>query len=325
MDRRGQGPGARHDDLPRDGRRLLGCASCLASVHLLAARPRASQSRKRSRGAVEGQAGRRRARAAGRESQASPGIPQAAIDASNAARRAGLGSVARKGASEVVSPRKGAAPERNAPPRGPATSGPTRATSGERRAVQSSGAATKRPARTVNRDTGSKRAGGEPSRRRGQRLRRRRRARQAARSCSSASRMRVARSSATASARPGGCSSLSSARLPAPSGVRELYGLTLYRLGEYRKAAKELEAFRTLSVVVRAQRRARGLLPSAASVDRGRRALGRAEVGFARSRGRRRWPHRDGRRARRSGQAAGGDRAARASEPGTRGVRSCIT
>ena len=51
------------------------------------------------------------------KSQARPGVPQAAIDASNAARRAGLGSVARKGASEVVSPRKGAAPERNAPPR----------------------------------------------------------------------------------------------------------------------------------------------------------------------------------------------------------------
>ncbi len=34
---------------------------------------------------------------------------------------------------------------------------------------------------------------------------------------------------------------------PVSSGVRELYGLTLYRLGEYRKAARELEEFRTLS------------------------------------------------------------------------------
>ena len=34
---------------------------------------------------------------------------------------------------------------------------------------------------------------------------------------------------------------------PAASGVRELYGLTLYRLGEYRKAARELEEFRTFT------------------------------------------------------------------------------
>ena len=45
--RRGQGAGAWHDDLPRHGRRLLGCAPCLGSVHLLAARPRASHSRSR--------------------------------------------------------------------------------------------------------------------------------------------------------------------------------------------------------------------------------------------------------------------------------------
>jgi hypothetical protein len=47
------------------------------------------------------------------KAKSSTGIPQAAIDASNAARRAGLGGVARKGASEVMSPRKGDAPARS--------------------------------------------------------------------------------------------------------------------------------------------------------------------------------------------------------------------
>jgi tetratricopeptide (TPR) repeat protein len=36
-------------------------------------------------------------------------------------------------------------------------------------------------------------------------------------------------------------------RAPASAPVRELYGLTLYRLGQWRAAARELEAFRTLT------------------------------------------------------------------------------
>src|SRR5581483_5973730 len=36
-------------------------------------------------------------------------------------------------------------------------------------------------------------------------------------------------------------------RAPGTAVVRELYGLTLYRLGQWRAAAKELEAFRTLT------------------------------------------------------------------------------
>ena len=60
------------------------------------------------------------------------GVPQAAIDASNAARRAGLGGVARKGASEVDVAEEG---RRTGAQRchssGPPTTGPTRATSGD--------------------------------------------------------------------------------------------------------------------------------------------------------------------------------------------------
>ena len=88
-----------------------------------------------------------------------------------------------------------------------------------------------------------------------------------------------------------------------PSGVRELYGLTLYRLGEYRKAAQELEAFRTLS----------GSTELNAVLADCYRALHRwtavAELwnelrrGLTRSRSGRRRPHRDGRRVGRSGQA----------------------
>jgi len=36
-------------------------------------------------------------------------------------------------------------------------------------------------------------------------------------------------------------------RAPSSASVRELYGLTLYRMGQWRAAAKELEAFRMLS------------------------------------------------------------------------------
>jgi tetratricopeptide (TPR) repeat protein len=38
-----------------------------------------------------------------------------------------------------------------------------------------------------------------------------------------------------------------SERAPGSAAVRELYGLTLYRLGQWRLAARELEAFRTMS------------------------------------------------------------------------------
>ncbi len=82
-----------------------------------------------------------------------PGVPQAAIDASNAARRAGLGGVARKGASEVMSPRKGSAPERTPPSK---WTGDDWADEGDVR-EQARGAvergSTKGRPRTVNRDT----------------------------------------------------------------------------------------------------------------------------------------------------------------------------
>jgi tetratricopeptide (TPR) repeat protein len=180
------------------------------------------------------------------KSQARPGVPQAAIDASNAARRAGLGSVARKGASEVVSPRKGAAPERNAPPR---WTGDEWTDEGDVR-QEARGAVergtTKRPARTVNRDTGSSApvanlpadvvsdfdaaAGPRGGPKLQQRFANARRAFER-------DRFGEARRLLEPLAR----------EAPGAAGVRELYGLTLYRLGEYRKAAKELEAFRTLS------------------------------------------------------------------------------
>ena len=103
--------------------------------------------------------------------KSSTGIPQAAIDASNAARRAGLGGVARKGASEVMSPRKGDAPARNAPQQWTADDWTDegdvrRPGSGCGRAGEHQGASDRQPR---HRQQG---AGGEPAGRRRQRLRR---------------------------------------------------------------------------------------------------------------------------------------------------------
>ena len=175
-----------------------------------------------------------------------PGVTQAAIEASNAARRAGLGSVARKGASEVVSPKKGGAPERTAPPR---WSGDEWTDEGDVR-EQARGAVergtTKPRPRTVNRDVESSApianlpsdvvtdfeaaAGPRGSVKLQQRFANARRAFER-------DRFGEARRLLEPLARDA----------PGAAGVHELYGLTLYRLGEYRKAAKELEAFRTLS------------------------------------------------------------------------------
>ena len=85
-----------------------------------------------------------------------PGIPQAAIDASNAARRAGLGGVARKGASEVMSPRKGDAPARNAPQKWAADDWTDEGDVRDQARGAVARGSTKRPSRTVNRDTDSK-------------------------------------------------------------------------------------------------------------------------------------------------------------------------
>lgn len=175
-----------------------------------------------------------------------PGVTQAAIDASNAARRAGMGSVARKGASEVVAPRKGSAPERTPPPRWEGDEwtdeGDVR---DEARGAVERGTAKPRT-RTVNRDIESSApvanlpqdvvtdfeaaAGPRGGAKLQQRFANARRAFER-------ERFGEARRLLEPLARDA----------PGAAGVRELYGLTLYRLGEYRKAAKELEAFRTLS------------------------------------------------------------------------------
>ena len=146
--------------------------------------------------------------------KSSTGIPQAAIDASNAARRAGLGGVARKGASEVMSPRKGDAPAaQRCHSSGPPTTGPTRATSATRLGVRSRGGATKGPAGPSTATPTARRrwrtcrpTSSATSKMPGERP--------AGRSCSSASRMLGARATgATASARHGGSWSTWSATL----------------------------------------------------------------------------------------------------------------
>ena len=176
-----------------------------------------------------------------------PGVPQAAIDASNAARRAGLGSVARKGASEVMSPRKGDAPARNAPPRW--TKDDDWTDEGDVRDQAKEAVArgsTPRRTRIVNRDVDAAApiadlpgdvvsdletaAGPREGAKLQQRFANARRAFER-------DRFGEARRLLEPLARDA----------PGAAGVRELYGLTLYRLGDYRKAVKELEAFRSLS------------------------------------------------------------------------------
>jgi tetratricopeptide (TPR) repeat protein len=173
-------------------------------------------------------------------------VSQEAIDASNAARRAGLGGVARKGASQVVAPTQTRAPER--PP--PAAwerdewidEGDVRS---QARGAVSRGA---KPARgkTVARDVEGgapitnlpgdvvadfeAAAGPRDATKLQQRFANARRAYER-------ERYGEARRVLDALARDA----------PGSAGVQELYGLTLYRLGEYRKAARELEAFRSLS------------------------------------------------------------------------------
>jgi hypothetical protein len=87
--------------------------------------------------------------------KSSTGIPQAAIDASNAARRAGLGGGARKGGSEVMSPRKGDAPARNAPQQWTADDWTDEGDVRDQARGAVARGSTKGP-RTVNRDTDSK-------------------------------------------------------------------------------------------------------------------------------------------------------------------------
>ena len=177
--------------------------------------------------------------------KSSTGIPQAAIDASNAARRAGLGGVARKGASEVMSPRKGDAPARNVPQQWTADDWTDEGDVRDQARGAVAVGSTKGP-RTVNRDTDSKApvanlpsdvvsdfedAGGATG---GPKLQQRF---ANARRGYERDRFGEARRLLEHLVRDA----------PVSSGVRELYGLTLYRLGEYRKAARELEEFRTLS------------------------------------------------------------------------------
>jgi len=179
------------------------------------------------------------------KAKSSTGIPQAAIDASNAARRAGLGGVARKGASEVMSPRKGDAPARNAPQKWVADDWTDEGDVRDQARGAVARGSTKRP-RTVNRDVDSSApvanlpsdvvsdfedAGGTKG---GPKLQQRF---ANARRAYERDRFGEARRLLEALVRDA----------PAAAGVRELYGLTLYRLGEYRKAARELEEFRTLS------------------------------------------------------------------------------
>ncbi len=173
-----------------------------------------------------------------------PGIPQAAIDASQAARRAGLGGVARKGASEVMSPRTGHAPERTPPTKwvGDEWTDEGDVHDEARGAVHRGSTKTK----TVDRDTDSKApvknlppdvvadfesaAGPRDAAKLQQQFANARRAYER-------DRFGEARRLLEPLSRDA----------PEAAGVRELYGLTLYRLGEYRKAAKELEQFRVLT------------------------------------------------------------------------------
>ena len=75
--------------------------------------------------------------------------------------------------------------------------------------------------------------------------------------------------------------------LPDTPTVRELAGLAQYRLGNYRAAAKELEALRRAHRRRRPAPRAHGLLPRPAAVAAGRGALGGARGGVALVRARR--------------------------------------
>ncbi len=166
-----------------------------------------------------------------------PGVSQAAIDASNAARRAGLGGVARKGASQVVAPTQTRPPERPPPAAWEADDwideGDVR---GQARGAVERGA---KPARskTVARDVEGgapitnlpgdvvaefeAAAGPRDAPKLQQRFANARRA--------------YERERYGEARRP---SRGSHAMRPGRRGVRELYGLTLYRLGEYRKAAR---------------------------------------------------------------------------------------
>ena len=70
-----------------------------------------------------------------------------------------------------------------------------------------------------------------------------------------------------------------SEQAPSVAAVRELYGLTLYRQGKWKLAAKELEAFRTLSNSTEQHPVLGRLLPRAAPVEARRGAVGRAARG----------------------------------------------
>ena len=135
------------------------------------------------------------------------GIPQAAIDASNAARRAGLGGVARKGASEVMSPRKGDAPARNAPQKWTADDWTDEGD--VRDQARGAVAARQHQAATADRQPRCRqqRAGREPAARRRQRLRRCRRSKGWAEAPAALRERAARRTSATASGRPDGSSS----------------------------------------------------------------------------------------------------------------------
>ena len=96
--------------------------------------------------------------------------------------------------------------------------------------------------------------------------------------------------------------------LPDEPSVRELYGLSLYRLGKWRQAGAELEAVHRSDRLHRAAPGARRLLPGAGPTRQGRRALGGDRRGVPGRPARGRGPHRDGRLARRPGQGRRGHR-----------------
>ena len=99
-------------------------------------------------------------------------------------------------------------------------------------------------------------------------------------------------SGGSASRRPAASCARWPRRRPTAESVRELLGLTYYRLGRWKLAVTELEAFRDAHRQHRAAPGARRLLPGPRAPRQGRRAVGGAAGRVAERRARGRGPHR---------------------------------
>ena len=141
---------------------------------------------------------------------------------------------------------------------------------------------------------------------------------------SGGSRSRRAPTSATCTARHSPSSECWSRLAPEVAAIRELYGLTLYRLGRWREAVRELRAFHELTGSFDQHPGHRRLRAGAGARQGRRHRLGRAPPGGRRQGGARRGQARDGRHAGRPRRARRSHGAARARAASRCGIRTPV-